>query len=367
MQKPKDKPKPSAELTGKTLLLVNSGYRRKEFILKRIQELGCKIVLLNKEENWAQKYADDLILADTNNHAESLEAVRRYAQGEAIDGVITFWEDDVLLCSKIVDMLDLPGIPFRIARTARNKYLFREFCQEAGIPAPQHRMISSETDIDYVMNKFAFPIIVKPVYGSSSVLVVKVEKKSDLPKVVRYVAENISEKMESALTNGIQIFAEEYLEGQEVDIDMLLQNGKVKFYSITDNNPTDEPFFVETGDSIPSSLSEEAQEKLADMAEQTLEKLGVQQGCMHFEAKWTKRGPFPIEVNLRMGGDYIHSFIKGCWGVDLVEYAVKIALGMYIKPQKPEQPLQYLKGQHFLSDHSGVLVELSVDEELYKK
>ena len=69
MQKPKDKPKPSAELTGKTLLLVNSGYRRKEFILKRIQELGCKIVLLNKEENWAQKYADDLILADTNNHA----------------------------------------------------------------------------------------------------------------------------------------------------------------------------------------------------------------------------------------------------------------------------------------------------------
>ena len=164
MQKQKSQVKAAAELRGKRLLVVNSGYRRKEFILKRIQELGCNIVLLNKEENWAQKYVDDLILADTNNHAESLEAVRKYAQGKAIDGVITFWEDDVLLTSKIVDMLDLPGIPYRVARTVRNKYLFREFCQEASIPTPQHRMISSPGDVDYVMSKFAFPVIVKPAY-----------------------------------------------------------------------------------------------------------------------------------------------------------------------------------------------------------
>jgi len=367
MQKTKSQDGKSAELRGKTLLVVNSGYRRKEFILKRIQELGCNIILLNKEENWAQKYTDALILADTNNHAESLEAIRKYSQEHTIDGVVCFWEDDVLLTSKIVDMLDLPGIPYRVARTARNKYLFRELCQKTGIPTPQHRMISSKADIDYVMDHFVFPIIVKPVYGSSSALVVKVEKKSELSKVIRYITENISEKMESALTNGTQIFAEEYLEGQEVDIDMLVQNGKVKFSSITDNEPTEEPFFVETGESMPSSLLEESQEKLVEMAEETVEKLGIQQGCLHFEAKWTKRGPFPIEVNLRMGGDYIYSLVKECWGIDLVEYAVKIALGVYIKPEKPAQPLQYLKSQVFLSDYSGVLVELNVDEELYKK
>ncbi len=355
------------DLKGKTLLVVNSGYRRKEFILKRIQKLGCKIVLLHKEENWAQKYIDELILADTNNHAESLEAIKKYAERHPIDGVVTFWEDDVLLTAKIVDMLDLPGIPYRVARVTRNKYLFREFCKQAGVPTPQHRMISSQADVDFAMENFHFPIIAKPVYGSSSALVVKVEKKQDLPKIVRYIAENISEKMESALANGTQIFAEEYLDGQEVDIDMLVQNGKVKFYSITDNEPTDEPFFIEIGDSIPSSLLEESQAKLLEMASETLEKLGVQQGCIHFEAKWTKKGPFPIEVNIRMGGDYIHSFVKGCWGIDLVEYAAKIALGVYIKPEKPDQPLQYLKGKIFLPEYSGVLVELDVDKELFQK
>jgi len=367
MQKSKKRADSANELRGKTLLVVNSGYRRKEFILKRIQELGCSIALLHKEENWAQKYIDFLILADTNNHAESLEAVKKYAERHPIDGVVTFWEDDVLLTAKIVDMLGLPGIPYRVARVTRNKYLFREFCKQAGIPTPQHRMIVTPADVDFVMENFNFPIIAKPVYGSSSALVVKVEKKQDLPKIIHYITENISEKMESALVNGTQIFAEEYLDGQEVDIDMLVQNGKVKFHSICDNEPTDEPFFVEVGDSIPSSLLEESQEKLLEMASETLEKLGVQQGCIHFEAKWTKRGPFPIEVNIRMGGDYVHSFVKGCWGVDLVEYAAKIALGIYVKPEKPEQPLQYLKGRCFLSDYSGVLVELDVDEELSKK
>ncbi|MEK7542319.1 MAG: ATP-grasp domain-containing protein [Patescibacteria group bacterium] len=372
MQKQKNRaastnPSNQDNLKGKTLLVVNSGYRRKEFILKRIQELGCSIVLLNKEENWAQKYIDVLILADTYNHAESLEAVKKYAELHPIDGVVTFWEDDVLLTAKIVDMLGLPGIPYRVARVTRNKYLFREFCKKAGVPAPQHRMILTQADVDFVVENFTFPIIAKPVYGSSSALVVKVEKKQDLSKIVHYITENISEKMESALSSGTQIFAEEYLDGQEVDIDMLIQNGKVKFYSISDNEPTDEPFFIELGDSIPSSLLEESQEKLVEMAAETLEKLGIQQGCIHFEAKWTKKGPFPIEVNIRMGGDYIHSFVKGCWDVDLVEYAAKIALGVYIKPEKPEQPLQYLKGHIFMSDYSGVLVEIDVDEELTQK
>ena len=211
MKQTKSPSEPQDDLRNKHLLVVNSGYRRKEFILKRIQELGCTIILLNKERNWAQKYVDSFILADTNNHSESLEAVKKYAEHSPIDGVITFWEDDVLLCAKIVDMLGLPGIPYRVARVARNKYLFRDFCKEAGLPTPQHRTISSQDDVDFVIEHFNFPVIAKPVYGSSSALVVKIEKKRDLQKIIQYISENISEKMESALMAGSQIFVEEYL------------------------------------------------------------------------------------------------------------------------------------------------------------
>ena len=52
------------------------------------------------------------------------------------------------------------------------------------------------------------------------------------------------------------------------------------------------------------------------MAEDTLEKLGIFNGCIHYEAKSTKKGPMPLEVNLRMGGDYVYSYTKSAWNVD---------------------------------------------------
>jgi len=361
-----DKPNGSS-LAGKKLLVVNSGTPKKEFILQRLKELGCAIVLLNKEKNWAAKYIHHLIQADTANHTAALLAVKKYCRQHKLDGVITFWEDDVLLTSKIVAMLNLPGIPYSIARNVRNKHGFRAFCAAQGLPTPQNKLIRNKRDISYVLKHFSFPVVAKPVYGSSSVFVVKVETKDELPQIISYINDNISEKIESALTSGTQIFVEEYIEGEEVDIDMLIQNGRVKFYSIMDNDATNEPFFVETGDSIPSSLPKKAQLELVKMAEEVLEKLGIQNGCIHFEAKWTKKGPYPIEVNLRMGGDMTYSCVKTCWGVDLIENAAKIALGIHISPKKPSHPLKYLKDHYFLSEYSGVLVEFDVDDALSKK
>ena len=82
-------------------------------------------------------------------------------------------------------------------------------------------------------------------------------------------------------------------------------------------------FFVDKGQAIPSSLPSKNQKELVDMAEEALEKLGVQNACVHFEAKYTKKGPIPIEINLRMGGDYVHSYVQGAWNLDLIEAVAK--------------------------------------------
>jgi D-alanine-D-alanine ligase len=65
-----------------------------------------------------------------------------------------------------------------------------------------------------------------------------------------------------------------------------------------------------------------------------------------------------------MGGDYVYSYIKGAWGVDMIEYAVKIAIGEYIKIQKPAVPNRYIIGKDFLSEYSGILVKMQVDDRL---
>ena len=358
-------------LRGKTILLVNTGSIKKRFILQQLKKLGLIIVVINKEKNWAQPYVDQWIIADTGNFKESIQVVREYLKNNPelkIDGALTFWEDDVLLTAKITDTFNLIGIPFPIAQKARNKFSFREFCEKNGIRAPQHALLKSNEDCKYVVENFTFPLVVKPVYGASSAYVVKVETEEDLYSTYEYIRKNISTEIESALTNGLDILAEEYIDGDEVDVDILLQNGKVKFYSITDNFQTREPFFVETGDAIPSSLPAWEQKQLVELAEEVLEKLEIQNGCIHFEAKATKNGSVPIEVNLRMGGDYIYSFIKEAWGVDMIENAVKIACGIYIRHiPKPERPLKFLAGKYFIPEYSGILAKLDVDEKIKKE
>ena len=285
------------DLKGKTILVVGTGYAQKRFILQKIKKLGIKIVMINKEKNWAAPYVDHWIFTDTNNHVASLQALENFNSDNPnikISGVYTYWEDDVLLTAKIAEKLKLIGIPYQIAKKTRNKGIFRKFCQDNDLPYPQYKTIKNQDDLNFVKKRFHFPVVVKPVFGSSSAYVVKVEEKSELEETYKYVKTNLSVQVESALNDGMDVMIEEYIEGDEVDIDILIQNGKIKFYTISDNDQTDEPFFVETGRQTPSNLPKKEQKELIIMTEETLEKLGVQNGCIHFEAKSTIHGAYPL-------------------------------------------------------------------------
>lgn len=362
------KPSSRGSIKGRNLLVVNTGNRKKRFTLKRLHELGCRLIVLNASVNWAKPYVDHWILADTMDHSAALQAVQDFFdQNPKLqpDGVITFWEDDVLLTSRIRDRFGLVGIPYEIARIARDKHLFRAFCAGHGLPAPGHAMIEPDAPVEDAVASLRFPLVVKPVFGSSSAYVVRVDDMTQLRETVDYIRKNISTEVETSLAAGTGIMAEEYIDGNEVDIDILLQNGKLKFWSMSDNDATREPFFVETGQCIPSRLAASQQAELVELAEEVLERLGVEDGCVHFEAKYGSRGPMPIEVNLRMGGDEVYYFVKTAWGVDLVESAACIMLGEYLRPiQKPATPKKFVSGKYFLPPHSGVLASLALPKQV---
>jgi len=358
-------------LAGKTILVVNTGSIKKRFILQKLKKLEVKIIILNKDINWASDYADGWILADTTNHSESLQQVGKFikeSQETHIDGVITFWEDDVLLTSKISDKFNFIGIPFSIAKKIRNKYLFRDFCRLNNLPFTKFKIIKPNESIKEITKDISFPMVIKPIFGSSSAFVIKAENEDELKNSLNYIKKAMSASIESALTDGSEIMVEEYIDGDEVDMDILIQNGRMKFHAISDNSKTKEPFFIEADRITPSSLPDTDQEKLINMADVILEKMGVQNACIHFEAKITDRGPMPLEINLRMGGDEIYASVKKAWRVDLIEGAAKIACSIYIpKIQQQEDPYKYLIARTISADYSGILAKLIIDSDINKK
>lgn len=357
------------KLKGKTILLINGMSVNKMFILKRIKKLGVKIICLDRNiKDFAKPFVDKWLVSDLNNYSASLAVVEEFIKkGNKIDGVITFWEECVMLVSKIAEKYHFPGIPFSASRIIKNKYLFRMACLKKDIPAPASYLLRNKRDLNYVKKNFNFPIIVKPIYGASSAFVIKIDKSNKLDEGYNYVKKNVHSFWLAPEWESLEIVAEEYIDGKEVDIDVLVQNGEIRYYTINDNKRTKEPFFVELGQWSPSILSKKAQSALYDMAKDSLKKLKVTNGCVHFEAKYGSHGAVPIEINLRMGGGHVYLFSKNVWGVDLVENAVKICLGFLVKIKKPVKPRMYLVGGQLLPNKTGLITEININKNLKKQ
>ncbi len=352
-----------------TILLVHAMSPSKKFVFQKIKKMGLHLVCLSKEKTeWALPYVDQWILADLQNHKECIEAVKKYNREHSdysVQGAVTFWDEAVLLTSHLAESLNLIGIPYDIAKKVKNKYNFRDFCSANSILAPKHKLLRNKYEIPALEKELKYPLVVKPVYGACSAYVVRVNNREELIETYDYVKNNIKSFWLASEWENFDLLVEEYIDGEEVDMDILVQNGKIKFYSISDNfNKSRSRFFVDSGQAIPSNLPSKEQDDLINMAEETLEKLGIQNACIHFEAKSSPNGPCPIEVNMRMGGDYVYSYLKSAWHVDLVEQSVNIALGNFIKIEKPERPYKYIIGWDLQPESSGILVELEVSPKL---
>ena len=72
----------------------------------------------------------------------------------------------------------------------------------------------------------------------------------------------------------LTLMLEEYLDGPEVDVDLVFSEGQAVYGAITDNWPTVEPYFNETGSNCPSILPTKQQQELMELAVQSTQCLG---------------------------------------------------------------------------------------------
>lgn len=355
-------------LPKKHILLVRSGYPSKQFVLEKLQELGYYVIVLDSEKTCPSEYVNDWIFADPLDPAKSVSAVKNYLNNpnNYIDGVITFWEEAVLTTAAISDTYNLIGIPYKSADVIKNKHQFRKLCVSSNLPTIKSHLLTSHQDFEHIEKTMSFPLVIKPLYGAASAFVMKIHSLEQLKKAYDSITNSIHTFWLAPEWESTDLYVEEYIEGQEVDIDILLQDGICVFASVTDNFQTQEPFFIESGQALPSALSKEKQDDLISMALNVLKTAGVKNGCIHFEAKSSPTGPVPIEVNLRMGGDHVYSFIKEGWGVCMIESAAKIACGELCDIKKPLEPLTYLEGKYFEPQKAGIIADISFPEELLK-
>jgi carnosine synthase len=107
-----------------------------------------------------------------------------------------------------------------------------------------------------------------------------------------------------------------------------MEDGEPAFSSVSQNWPTAEPSFQETGLHCPPDHNERAVRQLIELSVRTAQEFGLHRGVLHIEGKCTSNGPRIIEVNARMGGGRIYQVVEAVWGVDLVEAHLRSSLDL---------------------------------------
>lgn len=356
-------------LYDKRILIVSAWISHKLDMFQHIHDLGVKMIVLDKPNSAIEHYVEQglfeaYIQADidgTDNFEAIMSAI--YDSGLTFDGVTTLLEFYTPLTARIAAELDLPGHALTSINTARNKYQTRKACEACGLPTPRFALIRSQSELAEKAVQVGFPAVLKPSRGAASTDVFYVFNQAELEQRYKSVIEYQTAEDESTIEesvnhavwqSGFEMILEEYLDGDEFDVDCLLYDGRIVFSSVTSEKP--QPDMIETGAYLPARYPQEKQDELIDFTQRVLACIGFTDGVFHLEFKYTSKGPRLIEVNARMGGGPIYKMVKRVWGVDLLEHQLMICLGMDIEPQKSPEPLTYLASHIIVAPYSGIIL-----------
>lgn len=323
--------------SGATVVVVSAGYPGKRRIYERIAGLGVRIVVVDEPGHWSEQLVADGVAAawipvpmtsEPDAHAAAiLDALA--AAGVKPDGVLSFWEFSVPVVARVAASLRLPGNPPDAVDAARSKLRTRQLSEQTGLPTPRSQRVRSLDELYAAASDIGFPAVVKPELGAGQVGCVRVDSFADLPGVYTVVRQELAHTVFDDLRRARNdLLFEQYLHGVEFDVDLIMEDGEPAFSSVSQNWPTAEPSFQETGLHCPPDHNERAVRQLIELSVRTAQEFGLHRGVLHIEGKCTSNGPRIIEVNARMGGGRIYQVVEAVWGVDLVEAHLRSSLDL---------------------------------------
>lgn len=356
-----------SKLAGKTILFVNSGGKKKRFTLEIAKKLGLKIVLINARNDAPKRLVDHFIKADTFNHREVIEKVGLFIEENPsihLDGVITFWEDDIPLVGRLVEHFKFIGNNYETAINTRNKYEMRKRFAETGLGSPEFRLIQTNSDLQEAISRIGFPAVMKPAWGADSEFVVLVSDEDEAESTFEYLRKNCNEQFNPIFKYNSGLFLyEQYVSGMELSVEAFSQYGIPQVLGINEKLPITPPYFIEHGDIAPARISEDQQYEVQKLAEAALIALGVKNSLAHVELKVTPQGPKLIEVASRMGGDDVYLNVKNVWDTDMIKIGLQIACGEKVE-FKPREPKEHVVCKYFIPPLSGVITNILGAKEL---
>lgn len=279
-------------------------------LLKEAKKMECIVVVIIKDiknpinNNYEGLY-DDYIIADTQDCLDILYKIRESKYDKNFDALIPASDYVTENAAIVAEQLGMRGASVVATKAARDKGLAQQIYVEKGVPCAKYAIVHDLDEAIREANRIGYPLVLKPqnACGSQNVCYISSERdlRNNFVVIENFKTSYLNYKIKDSY------LLEEFLDGPEFSVEIYLENEKVLFSEVTEKEVSKLPYFVETMHVIPTSVLQDKENELKDVAEQAVKALGFKSGVLHVEVKYCSTGAKIIEVNGRPGGDNITS------------------------------------------------------------
>lgn len=310
-------------------------------------------------DNPGHKIADEYHNVSTTDK----EAVLALAQKLQIDGIVAYASDPAApTAAYVAEKMGLPGNPYNSVNLLTQKDLFRAFLAEHHFHTPLACGYDTFEEALADIDRYKFPVMVKPVDSSGSKGVVKIYRKEELKDAVTEALSYSRRK---------RFVVEEFIvkKGYQVSGDGFSVDGKLVFTSygneLYSGNGLRE--YVALGEFWPTLLTTELKKKVDDELQRLITALGMKTSAYNIEVILDENDDvYILELGPRNGGSYIPQLIQYATGVDLVKYTILASVGDSCSDLKMAPTTGCFSNYMILSTVSGQFKEIWFDEHFKK-
>jgi biotin carboxylase len=327
-----------------TVLFVGAGRHQRRAIL-RAKQLGLRVVAVDRNpEAVGLPHADQGHVVDFSD----VEAVIGVAQASGVDGVLTVSADRAVpIVAAVAEELGLPGIGRQTAHLMTHKVAMRRRLAEGGVPQPRFAAVRVRREAGPAADTVGFPAVLKPADSGGQRGLFLVRSFDDLDRHLH--AALVESPSDEAMV-------EEYVEGLELNGLVVVRGGQAYPLLLSDRlRPRGEGFGVGWIHSYPSKLFGDALEEAERVAVRAVVTLGLRDGIAFPQLIASEGRALVVEVAARIPGGQMADLAFHALGVDLIEIALKQALGEEVPDELVEPRHSRPTAVRFLTARPGPL------------
>ena len=304
----------------KKLLLVipENSYKSNDFVTSA-EKLDLDFLVITDSQQVSGQFSDTVIIHSFDKELEN--DVREKLQD--VTHILPVDHSALKFSAYLVDLLNAKGNNTKSINTAMNKFESRKIFNSISEIKIQNAIVKKIEDIEIFINENGTSVL-KPIYGTASKSVIKVESFQENRTAVEKLMQDCSDQ---------DLIIEEFVDGSEYALEGNLINSELNKIVIFDK-PINykEPYFEESIYIAPTEIPDKTQKEIVNLIGKACKKLGLENGPVHVEFKIHNKEIFIIEINPRMiGGLCSRCLSFGLFKTSLEEIALHAFLNNELK------------------------------------